>query len=64
MVDIVQTGTTLRENDLVVLEDIMASEAYLIVNRASFVLRDSEVKSMIQAMAAVSESGSQGRENA
>ena len=36
LVDIVQTGTTLRENDLVVLADVSASEAYLIANRSSY----------------------------
>ena len=50
LVDIVQTGTTLRENDLVVLEDVLPSEVYLIINRASFVLGVAEVKSMIQGM--------------
>jgi ATP phosphoribosyltransferase len=35
LVDLVETGTTLRENGLVELDLIMRSEAVLIVNRAS-----------------------------
>ncbi len=34
--DIVETGTTLRENDLHVLETILPISARLIANKASF----------------------------
>ena len=36
IVDIVETGTTLKENDLAVLEEIDESSAHLIVNRSSW----------------------------
>ena len=36
IVDIVETGTTLRENDLTVLEEILPISARLIANRASY----------------------------
>lgn len=39
IVDIVETGATLRENGLVVLQDIVSSSARLIVNKASHKLK-------------------------
>ncbi len=51
LVDIVDTGTTLRENDLVEIEELMRSEAYLIVNRASYVLRSERIKALISGLA-------------
>jgi len=39
IVDIVETGATLRENGLVVLQEIVASSARLIVNKASHKLK-------------------------
>ncbi|MGH7493760.1 MAG: ATP phosphoribosyltransferase [bacterium] len=39
IVDIVETGATLRENGLVVLQEILASSARLIVNKASHKLK-------------------------
>jgi ATP phosphoribosyltransferase len=50
LVDIVDTGRTLRENDLVEIEELMRSEAYLIVNHASYVLKGAEVKSLIEGL--------------
>ncbi|MGB0387903.1 MAG: ATP phosphoribosyltransferase [Ardenticatenaceae bacterium] len=47
IVDIVQTGTTLRENDLVEIDTILHSEACLIVNRASQKLRPVEIRRLI-----------------
>lgn len=47
IVDIVQTGTTLRENDLVELDTILPVEACLIVNRAAQKLRPAEIKDLI-----------------
>lgn len=50
IVDIVQTGTTLRENDLVELDLILPIEACLIVNRAAQKLRPTEIKALITRM--------------
>ena len=36
IVDIVETGTTLRENNLTVLEDVVPISARLIANKASY----------------------------
>ena len=52
LVDVVDTGRTLRENDLVEVEEIMRSEAYLIVNRASFVLKNEGIKALIRDLGA------------
>lgn len=49
IVDIVQTGTTLRENDLVELDTILEVEACLIVNRASQKLRPAEIQALVEA---------------
>lgn len=47
IVDIVETGTTLRENGLVVHEEIAACSARLAVNRAAFYTRNAEVNSLM-----------------
>lgn len=48
IVDIVETGTTLKENGLEVIEDICPVSARLIVNIASMKLRKEEVEEFIQ----------------
>lgn len=48
IVDIVETGTTLKENGLEVVEDICTISARLIVNIASMKLRKNEIESLIQ----------------
>lgn len=53
IVDIVETGSTLRENGLAVVEEVMPISARLIVNIASMKLRKRE----IEALAARMESG-------
>nr|MBA3795325.1 ATP phosphoribosyltransferase [Rubrobacter sp.] len=50
IVDLTATGTTLRENDLVVMDDISSSTARLIANRGSYRLRHSEVAALVEAM--------------
>lgn len=55
IVDLVQTGRTLAENGLVVLEPISRSTARLIVNRASHKLRLEEHQRLIAELAAASE---------
>ena len=47
VVDVVETGRTLRENGLVELEDIVACQAALIVNRVSHRLRLAEVRDLL-----------------
>ena len=43
IVDIVETGETMRENDLKVAEDIMESSAHLIANKNSFFEKKAEI---------------------
>jgi ATP phosphoribosyltransferase len=55
IVDLVQTGRTLAENGLVVFDEIGASTARLIVNRASHKLRLEEHQRLIADLAAAVE---------
>ncbi len=48
IVDIVETGTTLKENGLEVFEDIAPISARLIVNMVSLKLRQQEIESLIK----------------
>ena len=50
IVDLSATGNTLRENDLVVLDEISRSTARLIANRGAYRLRHEEVAEMLDAM--------------
>ena len=50
VVDLTATGTTLRENDLVVLDEISRSTARLIANRGAYRLRHEEVAELLHAM--------------
>jgi ATP phosphoribosyltransferase len=52
IVDLVQTGTTLRENGLVEMHVVLESQAVLIANRASYRLRAGEVRELIDAVVA------------
>lgn len=47
IVDIVSTGRTLKENDLVALEEIGTASARLIVNRASYRLKAKEINELV-----------------
>ena len=47
IVDIVETGTTLKENGLEVIEDIVPVSARLIVNMVSMKLRQEEIQNFI-----------------
>ena len=51
VVDLVQTGRTMRENNLVEIDEIMTSEACLIVNRASHKLRLKEINQLMRRIA-------------
>lgn len=48
IVDIVETGVTLRENGLEVVEDVVPISARLIANTVSLKLRQTEIESLIQ----------------
>jgi len=47
VVDIVETGSTLKENGLAVLEEIMPISARVIVNKASMKLRREEIEQLL-----------------
>jgi ATP phosphoribosyltransferase len=50
IVDVVETGRTLEENGLVVVEEIAVSTARLIVNRASFHARREPVQRLLESL--------------
>jgi ATP phosphoribosyltransferase/ATP phosphoribosyltransferase regulatory subunit len=50
IVDLTATGTTLRENDLVVLDEISTSTARLISNRGAYRLRHEEISALADAI--------------
>ena len=50
IVDIVETGTTLRENDLTVLEEFMPISARFIANKASYKFKYQRVTELLQKM--------------
>jgi ATP phosphoribosyltransferase len=50
IVDVVETGRTLVENGLEEVEDVAASSARLVVNRASYHARRAEVASLLDAL--------------
>ena len=52
IVDIVETGSTLKENGLAVVEDILPISARLIVNMACMKLRKQEIEQLVSAMEA------------
>jgi ATP phosphoribosyltransferase len=51
IVDLVQTGATLRENGLVVIDEIAATSARLVVNRAAQKIRFAEIDALVRALA-------------
>lgn len=52
IVDIVETGTTLKENGLEVIEDIVPVSARLIVNMVSMKLRQEEIEKLVRLVEA------------
>ena len=50
IVDIVETGTTLRENDLEVVETILPISARLIVNKAGYEVRRGRIEAIIAGL--------------
>ena len=53
IVDIVETGNTMRENGLKVAEDIMDSSAHLIANKNSFYGKKEEILSLYEKIKTV-----------
>ena len=51
IVDIVETGTTLKENDLVVFETIVPISARLIANKASYQFKDEIIENLVKSIA-------------
>jgi ATP phosphoribosyltransferase len=51
IVDVVDTGRTLRENGLVELDEVFKSQAVFIVNRASHTLRVDEIRKLLESIA-------------
>ena len=58
IVDLVSSGNTLKANDLVAVEDIMAISARLIVNPASLKLKRAAVQPVLDAIAAAASAAS------
>lgn len=54
IVDLVQTGRTLRENNLVVIEEITTSTAMLVCNRASYRNKKAEVLKVLERFVCLS----------
>ena len=52
IVDIVETGTTLKENNLAVVETIVPISARLIANKASFKFKNTQIEQIVQSIAA------------
>jgi len=50
IVDIVETGTTLKENGLIVLEEIADISARLIVNKASYATKTKHIQEFIDQL--------------
>ena len=48
IVDIVETGTTLKENDLVVVEKFLPISARMIANKASFCFNSQQIEEMVK----------------
>ena len=53
IVDIVETGTTLRENDLEPVETIVPISARLIANKASFKFKNNLITGIVEKMQAL-----------
>ena len=51
IVDIVETGATLRENDLTVLEDVVPISARLIANKASYKFKSKVIDNIVRCTA-------------
>ena len=50
IVDIVETGTTLKENDLEVIETIVPISARLIANKTSYQFKSQKIRALMEQM--------------
>ncbi len=57
IVDIVETGTTMKQNGLEVVEEIMTSSTYLIANKNSYFEKKSEVLDIFEKISTLIEEG-------
>jgi ATP phosphoribosyltransferase len=57
IVDIVETGDTMRQNGLEVVEEIMTSSAHLIANKNSFITKKDEILDLYNHLQRVLKSG-------
>ncbi len=57
IVDIVETGTTLKENDLLVYDNIVPISARLIANKSSYKFKDAEIDRITASITAQMEEG-------
>ena len=55
IVDIVETGTTLKENNLVVVERFMPISARLIANKANFMFKNQQIEKIMRSLEAQTE---------
>ena len=55
IVDIVETGATLRENNLIVLEDVVPISARLIANKASYKFKNTIIDNIVRRTAGLLE---------
>jgi ATP phosphoribosyltransferase len=62
-VDIVESGRTLKENGLVILEEICSISARLVVNRVSLKMKNREIKALINNIQTVLEERENGEVN-
>ena len=51
IVDIVETGTTLRENHLEVIDTVVPISARLIANRVSYKFKTAQIQTLVQRLA-------------
>ena len=57
IVDIVSTGRTLKENDLIPVQEIFTASARLIANRVSYRMRNGEIQNMAEKLKSLVEAG-------
>ncbi len=55
IVDIVETGTTLKENDLEVIETVVPISARLIANKTSFKFKDRQIEAVVEGLSKITE---------
>lgn len=55
IVDIVETGSTIKENGLTILDDVESISTRLVVNKASFATKTEEIQTLISDLKAILE---------